>query len=69
MLKSGWRPLIGWVTALAMFVHFIFLRIVFLFHSVPDYPHLTSGELISLGTLALGIGAYRTYEKEKELTE
>ena len=53
----------------AIGLHFIVLPIVFLFHTVQDYPAIGSGELISLGTLALGIGAYRSYEKKEGLVE
>jgi len=74
LFKGGWRPCVGWITALAFGYHFIFVHfalfVVALFGAeMPDLPELEMGPLLTVLGGMLGIGSLRTYEKQKGLTK
>ena len=74
LFKGGWRPCVGWITALAFGYHFIFVHfalfVVGLFGAeMPDLPELEMGPLLTVLGGMLGIGSLRTYEKQKGLTK
>lgn len=65
---SGWRPMIGWICALALAWNF-FLGPIALFIcaicgvSGDRFPDLSSPELMTLTVSLLGVTAARTFEK------
>ena len=70
--KSGWRPLIGWVSGLgfayAVIVYPI-LTWVATVYDISSPPNLETGILVSTMMGMLGLGAYRTYEKQTGITK
>lgn len=70
LLKSGWRPMVGWVCCAALAYEFIarpllvWLSPAVGLSSVP--PELPMGDLLTLLFGMLGLGAYRTYEKTQK---
>lgn len=59
---SSWRPFIGWVCGIGIFVSFVVQPIVSWFVA-EQLPVLDMGQLIALVVSMLGLGAYRTVEK------
>lgn len=67
---SGWRPAIGWISAvgigytfvLAPFIEFV-SRAVYEYEGVMPMPDV--GQLMALVTAMLGVGAMRSYDKKQ----
>ena len=59
-----WRPAVGWVCVIALFVNYITAPILGVWFEVPD---IGINELYPLLLGMLGLGAYRTYEKKHDL--
>jgi hypothetical protein len=67
---SGWRPFIGWVGGFGLAWQFVLAPMLAWFLSIvsPGIPLPvidSSGELLALVTALLGIGAMRSYDKQK----
>lgn len=65
---SGWRPAIGWVCASALLWNYLLGPILLSICAMcgkdtSHFPELSNGELMSLTTSLLGLGAMRTWEK------
>ena len=71
---SGWRPFVGWVTAVALAWHFIISPII-LFSAtiigiqIPDLPSFDMETLTTILLGMLGLGGLRSFEKFKGLTK
>ena len=71
---AGWRPCVGWVTALALAWHFIvspFILFATAYAGV-EIPELPSFDMETLTTILLGmlgLGGLRSFEKFKGLTK
>lgn len=68
LLKSGWRPMVGWVCVSALAYQMVFrplLAWLSLGYSWMPPPSLELDTLLTLLFAILGLGAYRTYEKTK----
>jgi hypothetical protein len=66
MLKSGWRPMVGWVCVSALAYQMVFRPLIEWVSTIYMWMPPPSLELDTLLTLLfgiLGLGAYRTYEK------
>ncbi|MCA0324041.1 MAG: holin family protein [Proteobacteria bacterium] len=67
LFKSGWRPAVGWICALALACQFFLIPLLGwaatngLGWGAP--PKLQLDELTTILMGLLGLGAYRTYEK------
>ena len=67
LFKSGWRPAVGWICALALACQFFLIPLLGwaavngLGWAAP--PKLELDELITILMGMLGLGAFRTYEK------
>jgi hypothetical protein len=67
---AGWRPFIGWTGGFGLVYQFILNPLMVWGCSlaqVPAPPTLDSNSLIALVTGMLGLGAFRTYEKGKDV--
>ena len=67
--KTGWRPSVGWICVLALFLQYVaapILTWILLLcgHNIP-FPPLTDETLFSLLFALLGFGGLRTTEKIK----
>jgi hypothetical protein len=74
LFKGGWRPMVGWVCAVAFAYHFIIKDLIVFFASlagaeIPELPEFDMGTLLTVLGGMLGIGGLRTYEKQKGLTK
>lgn len=73
-MQRAWRPLIGMSCALALLFEYVikpfllFFLATFHIETLP-LPELDMGTLFPLITALLGMGALRTYEKQKGLTK
>ena len=73
-MQRAWRPLIGMSCALALLFEYVikpfllFFLATFHIETLP-LPALDMGTLFPLITALLGMGALRTYEKQKGLTK
>ena len=71
---SGWRPFVGWVTAVSLAWHFIISPII-LFSAtiigiqIPDLPTFDMETLTTILLGMLGLGGLRSFEKFKGLTK
>lgn len=67
---AGWRPFIGWVCGIAMAYNFI-LRDLIIFAMGNDFvpPALQMDHLMTVLMGMLGLGAFRTYEKIKNVSK
>ena len=67
MFVAGWRPAIGWICGLGLFVQFIVNPLATwgaaLFKHPIAFPALDLGTLMTLLLGMLGLGGLRTYEK------
>jgi hypothetical protein len=66
LLKSGWRPMVGWVCVSALAYQMVFRPLLAWLSSVYSWmppPSLELDTLLTLLFAILGLGAYRTYEK------
>jgi hypothetical protein len=72
--QSSWRPLVGWVCAIAFGWHFVFqpLLIFVLTYAgqpVPDLPSFDMSALMTVLGGLLGLGSLRTFEKFKGVSK
>lgn len=67
---AGWRPFIGWVCGIALAYNFI-LRDFIIFVIGKDFnaPALQMDQLMTVLMGMLGLGAFRTYEKVKNVSK
>lgn len=67
---AGWRPFIGWVCGIALAYNFV-LRdlIIFVIGSDKVPPALQMDHLMTVLMGMLGLGAFRTYEKIKNVSK
>ena len=68
LFVAGWRPCIGWISAIALAWGWIIAPTLQFFYPGRPMPGIELGEAISLVMAMLGMGALRTYEKHKNLT-
>ena len=73
MLQRSWRPLIGMSCALAIFWEFVLSKFILficglLQYEVVNIPELDMGTLMPLVMSLLGMGALRTFEKTKGIS-
>lgn len=72
--QSSWRPLVGWVCAIAFGWHFV-LQPLLIFGltyaglEVPDLPKFDMSALLTVLGGLLGLGSLRTFEKFKGVTK
>jgi hypothetical protein len=66
---AGWRPAIGWVGVFGLAYQFIIapmaIYILAIVNPAITLPNIGGAELISLVVALLGIGAMRSYDKQK----
>ena len=65
---SGWRPAIGWICVCALGWGWILAPILKFIFPEKEMPAIELGQAISLVMALLGMGALRSYEKQKGLT-
>lgn len=67
---AGWRPFIGWVCGIALAYNFV-LRDLIIFAMGNDFapPALQMDHLMTVLMGMLGLGAFRTYEKIKNVSK
>jgi hypothetical protein len=67
---AGWRPFIGWVCGIALAYNFV-LRDLIIFVMGKDFvpPALQMDHLMTVLMGMLGLGAFRTYEKIKNVSK
>ena len=67
LFVSGWRPMVGWVCALAFAWQFLGLPIILLTSTITGHPiPVPTFDISSMTTVLmgmLGLGGMRTYEK------
>ena len=74
LFKGGWRPAVGWTSALVFFYHYILQPCILFFAvlfgaEIPQLPEFDMSTLLPVLGGMLGIGGLRTYEKQKKLTK
>ena len=62
---SGWRPFIGWTCGISLCYNFILYPTMAIF--IDNLPQLDTSQLTTVLFAMLGLGAYRTYEKTKDI--
>jgi hypothetical protein len=72
--QSSWRPLVGWVCAIAFAWHFVLqpLMIFGLSYAglpLPELPEFDMGALMTVLGGLLGLGSLRTFEKFKGVSK
>jgi len=67
---AGWRPFIGWVCGISLAYNFV-LRDLIIFVVGNDFvpPALQMDHLMTVLMGMLGLGAFRTYEKIKNVSK
>ena len=60
LFVAGWRPAIGWVSALGLFYNVILANIIGIW---VDVPEIDTTLLVPVMMGMLGLGAMRSYEK------
>jgi len=68
VLKSGWRPMTGWVCVAALAYQMVFRPLLAWGSAICSWmppPSLEIDTLLTLLFALLGLGAYRTYEKTR----
>lgn len=67
---AGWRPFIGWICGIALAYNFV-LRDLIIFVMGKDFvpPALQMDHLMTVLMGMLGLGAFRTYEKIKNVSK
>jgi len=70
LFVSGWRPAIGWICALGLFIQYFIFPIAswilpIIGHSEIKLPVLSVSDLYPLLFGLLGLGTLRSYEKSK----
>ena len=71
---SGWRPFVGWITAVSLAWHFCLVPIILFTTTIVgiEIPELPSFDMETLTTILLGmlgLGGLRSFEKYKGLTK
>jgi hypothetical protein len=67
---AGWRPFIGWICGIALAYNFIIRDILIFFIGTERVPQaLQMDHLMTVLMGMLGLGAFRTYEKVKKVTQ
>ena len=71
---AGWRPCVGWVTALALAWHFIVSPLILFAVAIAgiEIPELPSFDMETLTTILLGmlgLGGLRSFEKFKGVSK
>lgn len=68
---AGWRPFIGWVSGVGVGWQFVVSPLVEWISRLAGWtgtmPELDTGQLMTLVTALLGVGAMRSYEKVNEV--
>ncbi len=69
LLKAGWRPMAGWTCVSGLIYTVIYPLLVWLssIMQMPTPPQLDTDQLYALLVSMLGLGAYRSYEKNKKV--
>ena len=72
--QSSWRPLVGWVCAIAFGWHFVFQPLLIFILSyagqeIPDLPDFDMAALLTVLGGLLGLGALRSFEKYKGVSK
>ena len=72
--QSSWRPLVGWVCAIAFAWHFVIQSLlVFAFTyagaEIPDLPEFDMSALLTVLGGLLGLGSLRTFEKTRGINK
>lgn len=68
LLKSGWRPMVGWVCVSALAYQMVFRPLLSWLSTAYAWmppPSLEMDTLLTLLFAILGLGAYRTFEKTR----
>lgn len=77
LLKSGWRPAIGWVGAIALFVYYVpyclaatvlWVYQCYTTHALVPRPNLDIADLTALITILLGASTQRMLERLKSVS-
>ena len=71
---SGWRPMVGWICAIALAYNFIVRDLMAWVilntgEAITLPPELAMEHLMTILLGMLGLGGLRTYEKQKKLTQ
>lgn len=70
LFVAGWRPFIGWICGIALAYNFIIRDlIIFVSGSEAVPPALQMDHLMTILMGMLGLGAFRTYEKVKNVSK
>lgn len=70
LFVAGWRPFIGWICGIALAYNFIIRDlIIFVSGSESVPPALQMDHLMTILMGMLGLGAFRTYEKVKNVSK
>lgn len=76
LFVAGWRPAVGWVCAMALFMYYVprtFMATVmwsmqaYSSWTLPPFPDMGITDLLTLLLGMLGLGITRTYEKVKNV--
>tara|TARA_R110000744_G_scaffold62665_7_gene129314 strand:- start:456 stop:848 length:393 start_codon:yes stop_codon:yes gene_type:complete len=72
--KGGWRPLVGYVCAVAFAYHFVIQPLLIFTVAVtgaqiPELPEFDMGSLMTVLGGLLGLGSLRTFEKFKGVSK
>jgi len=70
---AGWRPMVGWICAIALGYHFILSPILATILTLSGYtitlPEFEFAQLSTILMGMLGLGGLRTFEKMKKVTK
>lgn len=70
LFVAGWRPFIGWICGIALAYNFIIRDlIIFVSGSEAVPPAIQMDHLMTILMGMLGLGAFRTYEKVKNVSK
>ena len=72
--QSSWRPLVGWVCAIAFAWHFVIqsllvFALTYAGLEVPDLPEFDMSALLTVLGGLLGLGSLRTFEKTRGINK
>ena len=72
--QSSWRPLVGWVCAIAFGWHFVFQPLLIFILSyagqeIPAFPDFDMSSLLTVLGGLLGLGSLRSFEKYKGVSK
>jgi len=68
LFVSGWRPMVGWISAAAFGFHYIIMPLLVAYTDI-DPPEFDTNSLFTVLMGMLGLGGLRTYEKLKDKTK